>query len=286
MGQWIAGSAFATAFYHSDTNGNVTSMVYPNGTLAAKYLYDSYGNTLSMSGPLAGANRYRFSSKEWINNAGLYYYGYRFYDPNLQRWLNRDPIAEAGGINLYGYVGNSPVNRIDPLGFQYDPYALGIIGNPSSVQGGGDVSTWGPAAAAGFTGAALAVTGVGLVADAYGSAIFPALGITASAADTPEGQEVMQEAEPLLDQAAASAQSECDALNHLLQEQQALEQALQEDQIAASNAKNIIAQIQNAGGTPNPYGLLQDLNSFEEGITAKQKMTNNIQQQINALKKQ
>jgi RHS repeat-associated protein len=65
---------------------------------------------------MAGANVYRFSSKEWLSSLGLYYFGYRFYDPNLQRWLNKDPLEEWGGINLYGYVGNDPVQGIDPLG--------------------------------------------------------------------------------------------------------------------------------------------------------------------------
>ena len=44
--------------------------------------------------------------------------GFRFYDPSLQRWINQDPIGEAGGINLYGFVGNDPVNNIDPLGLE------------------------------------------------------------------------------------------------------------------------------------------------------------------------
>lgn len=40
------------------------------------------------------------------------------YDPNVGRWLNRDPIAERGGVNLYGFVGNDGVNRLDYLGLE------------------------------------------------------------------------------------------------------------------------------------------------------------------------
>jgi RHS repeat-associated protein len=107
---------FATALYHSDGNGNVTCLVYTNQTVAAKYLYDPFGNTLAQYGSLAEANVYRLSSKEWSSKARLYYYLYRFYDPNLGRWLNRDPIQEAGGLNLYDYVGNDPVDFVDTDG--------------------------------------------------------------------------------------------------------------------------------------------------------------------------
>jgi len=65
-------------------------------TLAASYRYDAFGNTLASSGALASSNTYRFSSKEFIPTAGFYYYLYRFYDPVLQRWINRDPYGEPG----------------------------------------------------------------------------------------------------------------------------------------------------------------------------------------------
>jgi len=45
-----------------------------------------------------------------------HYYGYRYYNPEMGRWVNRDPIGERGGVNLYGFVFNSPVNFIDDLG--------------------------------------------------------------------------------------------------------------------------------------------------------------------------
>jgi RHS repeat-associated protein len=107
-----------TVFYHSDGIGNVTMLVDRYQTLEARYLYDPYGNIIGKWGPYADVNRYRFSSKEFLPLSGLYYFGFRFYDPNLQRFLNHDPIGELGGINLYRAVANNPVNRIDPLGLE------------------------------------------------------------------------------------------------------------------------------------------------------------------------
>ena len=103
-------------FYFADGNGNITSMLDSSQNIVASYRYDPFGNTISLSGLLAGANTYRFSSKELMGNSGLYYYGYRFYDPNLQRWINRDPIGEVESGNLYAFVRNNPIARVDSFG--------------------------------------------------------------------------------------------------------------------------------------------------------------------------
>src|SRR5205823_1690335 len=84
---------------------------------------------------LSSPNVYRFSSKEIHPNSGFYYYGYRFYDPGLQRWLNRDPIGEDGGLNLYQFVLNSPVMGHDPFGLKsrYADCMLGLLGGGDLV---------------------------------------------------------------------------------------------------------------------------------------------------------
>src|SRR5262249_13932077 len=87
--------------------------------VVARYLYDPFGNTLAVSGPMAEANLYRFSSKEWLPAVGLVYYLYRFYDPNLHRWPNRDPIGEWGGLNLHLFNRNSPIGLFDSFGLDY-----------------------------------------------------------------------------------------------------------------------------------------------------------------------
>lgn len=108
-GQEVPGAP-TTAFYHADGNGNITALIYPNQQIAAKYLYDPFGNMLAMSGPMANFNKYRFSSKQSDDNSGLYYYGYRFYDASLQRWLNRDPLGETGfeSLRYSSITGRAP----------------------------------------------------------------------------------------------------------------------------------------------------------------------------------
>ena len=96
-----------------DSNGNVTRYLDANGGIAAMYAYDAFGKAIAQSGPLADHFRHRFSTKCLDSETGLYYYGYRFYAPSLMRWLNRDPIGERGGVNLYVVCGNNVICNFD-----------------------------------------------------------------------------------------------------------------------------------------------------------------------------
>jgi len=116
---YSSGSFTTNLYYHADGNGNITYLVNSSQTLAASYRYDPYGNLLPSSGAYATANTYRFSSKEYSPSTSLYIYLYRFYSPSLQRWINRDPIQEMGGLNLYRPMGNDPLGFVDPLGLDY-----------------------------------------------------------------------------------------------------------------------------------------------------------------------
>jgi RHS repeat-associated protein len=71
---------------------------------------------LNSQGPLADENPFRFSSEYFDDESGLVYYNFRYYSPELGRWLSRDPIEEQGGLNLYAMVRNDAINTFDVLG--------------------------------------------------------------------------------------------------------------------------------------------------------------------------
>ena len=66
-----------------------------NEIVVAACEYDDFGRTISQSGMMAEDFRIRFSTKYYDAEAGLYYYGYRFYSPSLMRWLNSGPIRDS-----------------------------------------------------------------------------------------------------------------------------------------------------------------------------------------------
>ncbi len=100
--------------FHYDGRGNVTQLTDASGTTVGRYTYDAFGNTLEARGTAAADNPYRFSTKAAVD--GLYDYGFRFYAPSLGKWINRDPILEQGGVNVYAFVVNAPTGVVDTDG--------------------------------------------------------------------------------------------------------------------------------------------------------------------------
>jgi len=76
----------------------------------------SYCEPIRATGPVAFVNPFRFSTKYCDDKTGHYYYGHRYYNPTTGRWLSRDPLNESGGLHLYAFCGNDPVDFIDVLG--------------------------------------------------------------------------------------------------------------------------------------------------------------------------
>ena len=113
-------------YYVQDALGSVTALTDEYGAVVESYRYDVFGTVsaydgsgdLIAGGPAAG-NRFLYTGRDWIAEAGLYDYRNRVYSPVLGRFLQNDPIRfEAGDVNLYRYVGNSAVDFVDPMGLQ------------------------------------------------------------------------------------------------------------------------------------------------------------------------
>jgi RHS repeat-associated protein len=114
--RWVSDAGSPDYFPTYDGNGNVSEYLDTAGTNIVHYEYDPFGGLTRLTGNNSGRFQHRFSTKPRDFSTGLYYYGYRWYDPATGRWPSRDPIEERGGVNLYGFVKNEPTRLFDMLG--------------------------------------------------------------------------------------------------------------------------------------------------------------------------
>jgi RHS repeat-associated protein len=114
-------STGAVLFYHNDHLGGVNVITDTSGTRVQLVEYDPWGQVSRSEGNADPTHR--FTGKELDPETGLYYYGGRYYDSGLARFISADPFVPAPGspqsLNRYSYVLNSPVNLVDPSGYSF-----------------------------------------------------------------------------------------------------------------------------------------------------------------------
>jgi len=97
-----------------DALGSTISLTDSAGAVQTNYTFQAFGGTTTAGA--ASANTQTYAGRE-DDGIGLLYYRSRYYSPTLQRFISQDPIGLGGGdINLYAYVGNDPVDFLDPMG--------------------------------------------------------------------------------------------------------------------------------------------------------------------------
>ena len=105
-----------TYFYHTGANKNATELTDGDGVVVAHYEYSPLGQLIVQVGTYATVNLFRFSSEYYDAETQVVYYNYRYYYPRIGRWLSIDPIMEEGGLNLFSFIRNNPINKSDFLG--------------------------------------------------------------------------------------------------------------------------------------------------------------------------
>ncbi|MJQ01504.1 type IV secretion protein Rhs, partial [Salmonella enterica subsp. enterica] len=111
------GEADEVLYYHTDVNGAPEEMTDGGGNIVWEAGYQVWGNLTHEKETRPVQQNLRFQGQYLDRETGLHYNLYRFYDPDIGKFISGDPISLRGGINLYAYAPN-PISWIDPLGLR------------------------------------------------------------------------------------------------------------------------------------------------------------------------
>jgi len=109
-------------YYHYNHKGDVGALTEEDTDICAWYEYDAWGALVTEWEKSGVTNEFRFSTKQWDEapagpaDQGLITFGARHYDPALARWTQLDPAGTVDGLNMYAYVGDSPILALDAWG--------------------------------------------------------------------------------------------------------------------------------------------------------------------------
>src|SRR5439155_18179723 len=90
-------------YYHADALGSPSLLTNELGIESTRYSFEAFGRTVSSG---SSTNSVQYTGRE-NDGTGLYYYRYRYYDPNKQRFITEDPVRASAIHNFYVYVANS-----------------------------------------------------------------------------------------------------------------------------------------------------------------------------------
>jgi RHS repeat-associated protein len=189
QGQSAAGglSLPSLAFYHSDHLGSSNLITDKDGNQVGLTEFTPYGSISKQTGSYDP--KYKFTGKELDSSTELYFYGARYYDPELGRFITADPTIQKPydpqDLNRYTYCRNNPINLIDPTGLGWKKFWKKFMPILFSVVFAAlTVFTWGVLAPG--------ITGMGLLFSKVGAVIVSSAAATTATLNTGEGRQFQE----------------------------------------------------------------------------------------------
>ena len=136
----LSAGVWAPSYYGADGHGNVRVLYGATGNQTDTYTYDAFGNlvTQTSTSGTATVNNFRFAGEQWDPDLNLYYNRARYLNPDTGRFTSSDTLEQGPGdlenLHKYLYVGNDPVDGIDPSGHESLGEIISVEGITSMMQ--------------------------------------------------------------------------------------------------------------------------------------------------------